>query len=94
MTKAELVEAMAKQADLTKADAAKALDAFLEAAATALKKDDKVTLVGFGTFSVKKRAARTGVNPRTREPIKIPASKTIGFTPGKALRETVNKKKK
>lgn len=89
MTKAELVGKMAEGAGITKAAAAKALDAFIDAVKGALKKDEKVTLVGFGTFSVAKRKARKGRNPRTGKEIKIPARTVPKFTPGKALREAV-----
>ena len=93
MNKSELVEAMAKKADLSKKDAAAALDAFTETITGALKKGDKVTLIGFGTFEVAKRAAREGKNPQTGEKIKIKASKAPKFKAGKALKDTVNKKK-
>ena len=92
MNKSELVEAMAKKADLSKKDAAAALDAFTETITGALKKGDKVTLIGFGTFEVAKRAAREGKNPQTGEKIKIKASKAPKFKAGKALKDTVNKK--
>lgn len=92
MNKSELVEAMAKKADLSKKDAAAALDAFIETTAGALKKGDKVTLIGFGTFEVAKRAAREGKNPQTGEKIKIKASKAPKFKAGKALKDTINKK--
>jgi DNA-binding protein HU-beta len=75
MNKAELIEAMAKSADCTKTQAGEALDAFTTSVTTALKKGDKVTLVGFGTFSVSKRAARIGRNPQTGKEIKIAAKK-------------------
>ncbi len=89
MTKAELVAQIASQAGLTKTDAQKALDATLETIKKALKKNQKVTLVGFGTFSVTKRKARKGRNPRTGETIKIPATKVPKFTPGKALKDAI-----
>ena len=92
MNKSELVEAMAKKADLSKKDAAAALDAFTETITGALKKGDKVTLIGFGTFEVAKSAAREGKNPQTGEKIKIKASKAPKFKAGKALKDTVNKK--
>ncbi|MGB1801374.1 MAG: HU family DNA-binding protein, partial [Gammaproteobacteria bacterium] len=82
MNKAELIDAVADSADLSKASAGRALDAAIEAITKALKKGDTVTLVGFGTFSVRKRAARTGRNPRTGEEIKIKASKVPGFKAG------------
>lgn len=91
MNKGELIEAVASSADLSKADAARAVDAVFDNITKALKKKDgKVSLVGFGTFSVRKRAARTGRNPKTGETIKIKASKTPGFKAGKALKDAVN----
>ena len=90
MNKAELIDAVADSADLSKAAAGRALDAAIEAVTKALKKGDTVTLVGFGTFSVRKRAARTGRNPRTGEAIKIKASKVPGFKAGKALKDAIN----
>ena len=90
MNKAELIDAVAESADLSKASAGRALDAAIEAITKALKKGDTVTLVGFGTFSVRKRAARTGRNPRTGEEIKIKASKVPGFKAGKALKDAIN----
>ena len=90
MNKAELIESIAESADLSKASAGRALDAAIEAVTKALKKGDTVTLVGFGTFSVRKRAARMGRNPRTGEEIKIKASKVPGFKPGKALKDAIN----
>jgi len=89
MTKAELVDVVAKGAKISKASAAKAIDALTEGIKKALKKGDKVTLVGFGTFSVRKRKARTGRNPKTGAEIKIPAVKIPRFSPGKALRQAV-----
>ncbi len=89
MTKAELIDKVASSAGLSKADAGRALDATLDAIKKSLKKGKKVTLVGFGTFSVAKRKARKGRNPRTGEEIKIAASKTPKFTPGKVLKEAV-----
>ncbi len=89
MTKAELVEKIASDTGLTKADAARALDSALENIKKALKKNQKVTLVGFGTFSVTKRKARKGRNPQTGETIKIPASKAPKFTPGKGLKDAI-----
>lgn len=91
MNKQQLVEYIAKKSGLTKTDAARALDATTEGVRVALKKGDKVSLVGFGTFSVAKRAATTGRNPRTGQPIKIPASKQPKFKAGKELKESVNK---
>jgi len=89
MTKAELIDKLADDADITKVAAGKALDSFIDAVRKTLKKGDKVTITGFGTFSVSKRAARKGRNPRTGEEIKIKASKTPKFTAGKALKESI-----
>ena len=94
MNKSESVEAMAKKADLSKKDAAAAVDAYNAVVTKALKKKDKVTLVGFGTFETTKRAARTGRNPQTGKEIKIAASVAPKFKAGKALKEAVNGKKK
>ncbi len=85
MNKAELIEAMATDAKLTKADAKKALDAFINATSKALKKGDRVALVGFGSFSVAKRASRKGRNPQTGQEIKIAAKKVVKFKPGNDL---------
>ena len=90
MNKTELIEAIAASADLPKAVAGRALDATVEAITNALKSEDQVVLVGFGTFSVKDRAARTGRNPQTGEPIQIAAAKIPGFKAGKALKDAVN----
>ena len=90
MNKAELIDAIATSAELTKASAARALDSALESITKALKKGDSVTLVGFGTFVVRKRAARMGRNPRTGESIKIKASKVPAFKAGKALKDAIN----
>lgn len=90
MNKTELIDAVADNAELSKAAAGRALDAVIETVTKALKKGDTVTLVGFGTFSVRKRRARTGRNPRTGEAIKIKASKVPGFKAGKALRDAIN----
>jgi len=90
MNKAELIDAVAESADLSKASATRALDGALDAILNALKGGDQVTLVGFGTFSVRARAARTGRNPRTGEPIEIKASNVPGFKAGKALKDAVN----
>ena len=92
MNKSELVDAMAKKSGLSKKDTEAALGAFTEIVANALKKGDKVQLIGFGTFEVTKRAAREGKNPQTGAKIKIPASKAPKFKAGKALKDTVNKK--
>ena len=90
MTKAELIEAMAKDAKITKAAAGKALASFTDGVTKALKKKDgKVTLVGFGTFSKTKRKARKGRNPQTGETIKIKASNVVKFKAGKALKDAV-----
>jgi DNA-binding protein HU-beta len=90
MNKSDLVDAIADKANLSKADAGRALDATIQAVTGALKKGDTVSLVGFGTFTVRKRAARTGRNPRTGETIKIKASKNPAFKAGKALKDAVN----
>lgn len=90
MTKVELVEAMAAKAGLTKADATRALEAFEGAIMSSLKKGNKVTLVGFGTFESKKRAARTGRNPLTGAAVKIPARNVVSFKVGSKLKEAVN----
>ncbi|MGQ9830787.1 MAG: HU family DNA-binding protein [Thermochromatium sp.] len=89
MNKSELIEKMAEAADISKAAAGRALDAFTDSIAVALKRGDTVSLVGFGTFSLKERAARTGRNPQTGAIIEIKASKTPSFKPGKALKEAV-----
>lgn len=91
MNKAELIEAMAKAADCTKTQAGEALDGFINAVTVALKKGDKVTLVGFGTFSVSKRAARVGRNPQTGKEIKIAAKKVAKFKAGKELSAKVSR---
>jgi DNA-binding protein HU-beta len=90
VTKVELINAMAEKAGLSKADAEKALKAFSDAVTEALKSGDKVALVGFGTFSVGERAARTGQNPQTGEKINIKASKAPKFKAGKMLKDAVN----
>ena len=89
MTKAELVEKMAKDAKVTKAAANKAIDSFVDGVKKALKKGDKVTLIGFGTFSVTQRKARKGRNPQTGAEIKIAARKAPKFSAGKALKTAV-----
>jgi len=91
MTKAELIEKIAAGAALSKADASRALDSTLDAIKASLKKGQKVTLVGFGTYSVSKRKARKGRNPRTGQVINIPAAKTPKFTAGKALKDALKK---
>jgi DNA-binding protein HU-beta len=90
VNKSELIEAIAKNADLSKAAAGRALDAVLAAVQQSLKKGNAVTLVGFGTFYVGKRAARTGRNPRTGATIKIKAAKVPKFRAGKALKDAIN----
>ena len=93
MNKAELIEVIAKEAKLSKAAAQAALDATVAAVVKAVTKGDSVSLVGFGSFSSGKRAARTGRNPQTGEAIKIPAAKTVKFSAGKAFKDSVNKRK-
>jgi DNA-binding protein HU-beta len=90
MNKAELIEAIADAADLTKADASRALDGMVNAITGALKKGDTVSLVGFGSFLVKERAARQGRNPQTGKTITIAAAKIPSFKAGKALKDAVN----
>lgn len=90
MNKSELIDAIAASADISKADAGRALDSTLEAVTGALKKGDSVSLVGFGTFAVKERAAREGRNPQTGQTIQIAAAKVPGFKAGKALKDAVN----
>ena len=90
MNKSELIEVIAKQSEISKAAAGRALDAAIVAIKQSLKKGNDVTLVGFGTFSVGKRAARAGRNPRTGATIKIKAAKVPKFRPGKALKDAVN----
>jgi DNA-binding protein HU-beta len=90
MNKAEFVNAVAEHSELTKVDAAKAIDAVIKVIEAALKKGDSVSIVGFGTFTVRKRAARTGRNPRTGATIKIKASKVPAFKAGKALKDALN----
>lgn len=94
MNKADLVANIAEKAKMTKKDAEKALSAVLGGISAALAKGDKVQLVGFGTFEVRKRAARKGRNPQTKAEIKIPATKVPVFRAGKALKESVAKTKK
>jgi DNA-binding protein HU-beta len=89
MNKSELIEAVANSAELSKVAAGKAVDAVVAAITNALKSGDQVTLIGFGTFSVRDRAARTGRDPRTGKPIKIKASKNPAFRAGKALKDAV-----
>jgi DNA-binding protein HU-beta len=90
MNKSELIDAVAEAADLNKAAAARAVDAMLNGITEALKNGDPVTLVGFGTFEVRERAARTGRNPQTGETINIKAAKAPAFKAGKALKDAVN----
>ena len=90
MKKVELVDAIAKKANVTKAEATRALDVTFEVIAEALEKGDRVPLVGFGTFSVSKRDERSARNPRTGETIKIPARKAVSFKAGTALKNRVN----
>jgi DNA-binding protein HU-beta len=90
MNKAELTELVANAADLSKAAASRAVDAVVDAITAALKKGDQVSVVGFGTFLVRERGARSGRNPRTGETIRISASKVPAFKPGKALKDALN----
>ena len=92
MNKSDLIAAIAAKTGDTKKSAEASVNAFVEVVTNALKKGDKVQLVGFGSFEVRKRAARKGRNPQTKEEIKIPASKAPVFKAGKALKELVNKK--
>ena len=89
MNKSDLIEKMAEAADISKIAAARALDAFTDSVAIALKEGDTVSLIGFGTFAVKERAARSGRNPQTGATIEIKASKTPSFKAGKALTDAV-----
>ncbi|BCE01932.1 HU family DNA-binding protein [Marinicellulosiphila megalodicopiae] len=91
MNKSELIDAVATSADIPKAVAGRALDAVIESITTALSEKDQVVLVGFGTFAVKDRAARTGRNPQTGAPIEIKAATVPSFKAGKALKDAVNK---
>jgi DNA-binding protein HU-beta len=91
MNKAQLINAIASEAKITKADSKKALDAFIKATTHALKKSDRVALVGFGSFSVVKRNARTGRNPQTGKEIKIAAKKVVKFKAGSELSVAVKK---
>jgi DNA-binding protein HU-beta len=90
MNKGEFVDAVAAKGEMSKVDASNAVDAVLEAVTEAMKQGDQVTLVGFGTFLVRKREARTGRNPRTGEPLQIAASNVPSFKAGKALKDAVN----
>jgi DNA-binding protein HU-beta len=90
MNKGDFIGSVADVAELSKADAARAVDAMIDVITKAMKKGETITLVGFGTFSVRKRAARMGRNPQTKEQIKIKASKNPAFKAGKALKDAVN----
>jgi DNA-binding protein HU-beta len=90
VNKSELIDAIASEADISKASAGRALDSMINSITGALSGGDSVSLVGFGTFSVKERAARTGRNPQTGETIQIKAAKVPGFKAGKALKDAVN----
>ena len=90
MGKQKLVEFVAAKVGFTKADAARAVDAVLEGITTGLKKEKKVALVGFGTWTSKKRAAREGINPLTKAPLKIPAKNVVSFKAGSKLKDAVN----
>lgn len=90
MNKSDLIASMAEKSGLTKKDAGAALDALVASVEGALKANDKVSLVGFGTFEVRERAARTGVNPQTKKPVKIKASKAPSFKAGNALKDALN----
>jgi DNA-binding protein HU-beta len=90
VNKTELIDRIAESADISKASAARALDAALDAITGSLRQSDPVVLVGFGTFTVKQRAARTGRNPQTGEPIEIKAARVPGFKAGKALKDALN----
>ena len=90
MNKTELIDAIAESADMSKASAGNALNAFIDTVTEALKNGDDVSLIGFGSFTVRERAARTGRNPQTGKSIKIKASKVPAFKAGKALKDAVN----
>lgn len=94
MSKADLVEKIAKDVDIAKAVAERVLNSILQNITKAVAKGDSVQLIGFGTFTSGKRAARVGRNPKTGEAIQIPAAKTVKFTAGKAFKDSVNKRKK
>ncbi|MFF2596969.1 HU family DNA-binding protein [Priestia megaterium] len=89
MKKAELIDAVATKSELTKQDTKKAVDALFETISNTLANEEKIQLIGFGTFEVRERAARTGRNPQTGEEMKIPASKVPAFKPGKELKEAL-----
>jgi DNA-binding protein HU-beta len=90
MNKAELIDAIAQESGLTKADSKKALDALISSVGAGLKKGESITLVGFGSFSVSKREAKTGRNPQTGKPLQIPAKNVVRFKPGSELSASVN----
>lgn len=90
MNKSDLINAISEESGLTKADAGRALDATISSVSSALKSGDSISLIGFGTFSVKERSARTGRNPQTGETIQIKASKIPSFKAGKTLKDSVN----
>lgn len=92
MNKSDLINAIASKAKLTKKDSTSALNAFMTTVEESLKKGDKISLVGFGSFDVRKKAAKMGANPQTREPVKIPARRVPIFKAGKGLKELVNVK--
>jgi DNA-binding protein HU-beta len=94
MTKAELIDSVAKAADVTKADAERVIGAFFDQLVSGVKKGDKVAWPGFGSFSTSKRAARTGRNPQTGEPVKIAASTALRFSPSATLKAELNPKRK
>lgn len=94
MNQGDLIEKVASKASISKAEAERAINAVKEAITDSLRKNTKVTLVGFGTFAVSNRKARKGHNPHTSEGIKIPATKAVRFSAGKQLKEAVNKKKR
>ena len=90
MNKTELIAALVEDTNLAKKDVEKVLNSFIDVVTRELKSGEKIQLIGFGTFEVAERAARTGMNPQTKEPIEIPASKAPRFKPGKALKDAVN----
>jgi DNA-binding protein HU-beta len=94
MNKSQLIEAVASDSGLSKADSSRAIESLLDTVSRTLKKGDEVIITGFGKFSVVKRAARQGVNPRTGERVKIKASKAPKFSPGATLKQAVSPKKK
>lgn len=90
MSKSELVDFIAQEAGLTKADAAKAVDAFQKGVIKGVKESGKVTLVGFGTYTSKRREGRNGINPLTQKPMSIPAKNVVSFKPGSKFKEEIN----